>query len=270
MRFVSKVSARFSAVIVACGLSTAAAATTLNITVTNNQPAGGFSITPLYLGFHNDQFDAFNAGEAASPGVEEIAETGMAGVVAGERLAADPNSQGLVIASPTGAPPIQPGESESAQITLNPTDALFLTFLSMVLPSNDTFIGSDDPIQLFDSSGNFLGDQIIEVTREQTYDAGTEVNGLTGAAFLANEDISLGDAENGIITPVQDLTEFAGQELVTGDILGDATLLDFFSDTSNPSFVTISISEVNPIPLPASAPLLLAALGLMGWRRFKA
>ena len=254
--------------IVALGLATSAAATTLSITVTNTQSSGGLSITPLYLGFHNGDFDAFDVGSAASEGVREIAETGAPGPVAGERLAADPAAQGLFLPSPSGPPPIQPGETVSTQFTLNGTSEIFLTYLAMVLPSNDTFIGNDDPMayQLLDAAGIFLGDQTIEVTGADIYDAGTEVNGLLGSAFVAGQDIALGDDENGVITAGQDLSEFAGVELATGDILGTAGQIDFLSDPANFSLLRIEITEVAPIPLPASAPMLLAALGFLGWR----
>jgi len=93
--------------------ATAASAITLNITVTNNQSEGGLSFTPLYTAIHDDSFDAFNVGEAASAGVELIAETGMASEVAAERRALDPDSFGTVLASPEGPPPVQPGETVS-------------------------------------------------------------------------------------------------------------------------------------------------------------
>ncbi len=249
-------------------LAPMAHATTLSITVTNNQADGGFAVTPLYTAFHDGSFDAFTVGEAASLGVETIAETGSAATVAAERLAIDPDSFGTVIASPSGPPPIEAGESVTTEVTLDPNSSLFFTFLSMLLPSNDTFIGNDDPLafQLFDAAGAFLGDRVIEVTGLDIYDAGTEVNGLLGSAFVAGQDITLGADEGGVVTAGQDLSVFAGATLATGATLGDAALLDFFSDPSAFSLLTIEITEVAPVPLPAGAPLLAAALGLLGLR----
>ena len=271
MTFPKRLSWIAAATVLATGIAGAASATVLSITVTNNQSAGGLSVTPLYTGFHDGTFDAFDVGSAASAGVRTIAETGNPMVVAGERLAVDPNSQGRVFASDM-PPPIQPGQSVTGTIDINATGSVYLSFLSMILPSNDTFIGNDDPraYQLFDTAGAFLGDQIIEITGAQIYDAGTEVNGLTGSAFVQGQDITLGDDENGVITAGQSLSEFAGQTLATGSILGDAALLDFQSDPRNFSLLTIEISEVAPVPLPASGALLIGALGLMGLRRRKA
>ncbi|MEO0381696.1 MAG: spondin domain-containing protein, partial [Pseudomonadota bacterium] len=121
-----------AATVIGLGAASAAHASSLRITVENNQGAGGLSITPLYLGFHNGSFDAFDVGGTASTGVELIAETGIASTpgtagtpiegttgVAQERLAADPNSFGAVIASQSGPPPIQPGESESILVDID-------------------------------------------------------------------------------------------------------------------------------------------------------
>ncbi len=252
----------FSATAIAGLLAaTAASAITLNITVTNNQAAGGLSFTPLYTAIHDENFDAFNVGEAASLGVETIAETGNAMVVAGERQAADADSVGAVLASPDGPPPVQPGETVSTEIEVDATSPLFFTFLSMILPSNDAFIGNDDALQLFGDNGEFLGPQTIEVTGDDFYDAGTEINGLTGSAFVAGEDISLGAQEGGVITAATSLSVFAGSELATGDILGSADQIDFLTDRGSFSLATITISEVAPIPLPASALLLLTGIG---------
>ena len=241
----------------------AASAITLNITVTNNQADGGFAVTPLYTGIHDGTFDAFTVGEGAAAGVESIAETGAAALVAGERTAVDADSFGAVIASPDGPPPIEAGETVSTQIEIDTDSALYLTYLSMLLPSNDTFIGNDDPtaIQLFGDDGAFLGPQTIEVTGADIYDAGTEANALFGSAFVAGEDIALGGPGEGLITAGTDLSVFAGAELATGAILGSADQLDFLSNPAAFSLLSITVSEVAPVPLPASALLLLTGLG---------
>lgn len=241
--------------------ASAASAITLNITVTNNQSAGGISFTPLYTGIHDGSFDAFNVGESASAGVEEIAETGSAATLASERLAADANSVGAVLASPDGPPPLQPGESSTVQIEVDANSAQYLTYLSMLLPSNDAFFGNDDALQIIGDDGAFLGPQTIEITGNDFYDAGTEVNGLTGAAFVAGEDISLGDEEGGVITAATSLSVFAGAQLATGDILGSEDQINFLANPGAFSLATITISEIAPIPLPASALLLLTGIG---------
>lgn len=246
--------------------ATAASAASLSITIENLTGAGGFAVTPLYTAFHDDTFDAFSVGDAASPGVELLAETGAASLVAQERLDLDADSTGNV--NPAGTPPpIQPGESVTTVLDVDGQSNPFFTFLAMLLPSNDTFIGNDDALRLFDDAGNFLGPQFIEVTGEDIYDAGTEVNGLEGAAFVAGQDVNAGEEENGVITAAgADIASiFAGATLATGDTLGSGAVLDFFTNPADFRLLTISITEVSQVPLPASAPMLAAAVGLVGW-----
>jgi hypothetical protein len=247
----------------------AASATTLNIKITNTTGAGGFSITPLYTAFHDGRFDAFDVGEKATPGVEAIAETGNAMVVAGERRVIDPDSQGNVNPSPMGPPPIQPGEVVTTQLDIDGVNNRFFTYLAMLLPSNDAFIGNDNAkaYELFDAGGNFKGPLKIDVTGDDIYDAGTEANALLGSAFVQGEDIALGGPGEGVITAGTDLSVFAGATLATGDILGSGAILDFASNPSAFNVISIEITEAAaPIPLPASAPLLAGALALLGWR----
>lgn len=246
-----------------------AQAATLQITVTNNQAAGGLSITPLYTALHDGSFDAFDLGGIASPGLELIAETGAASALAAERRAIDPDSQPLVLASPDGPPPIQPGESVSSTIDVNASEELFFTFLSMLLPSNDHFIGNDNPLayQLFDAAGNFTGNTTINVTGDQIYDAGTEANGLAGAAFIDGVDIAESPAGESRIQQGIALSQELfgpGVQLATGETLNPA-LIDFTSDPSAFNLLTIEIKEIAAVPVPASAPLLLGGLALMGW-----
>ncbi|MEM7570909.1 MAG: PEP-CTERM sorting domain-containing protein, partial [Pseudomonadota bacterium] len=46
--------------------ATAAQAATIRVTVENLAPVDGFSLTPVYLGFHDGSFDLFDVGAAAS------------------------------------------------------------------------------------------------------------------------------------------------------------------------------------------------------------
>lgn len=244
-------------------------ATTIEISITNTTGVGGFSLTPLYTAFHDGSFDAFDVGGSASAGVELIAETGDPSSLPAERLAADPDAQAAVIASPSGPPPIQPGETASVVLDVDGASNPFLTFLSMLLPSNDAFIGNDDPEahRIFADDGTFLGAQTINVTGSMIYDAGTEANGLAGSAFVAGSDTPFSPAGEGFIQSAdaaQLADIFAGVSLVTGDTLGTGTVLDF--DAAGFNLLEITITEVAAVPLPASAPLLLGALGFMGWR----
>lgn len=245
----------------------------IQVTVENLAPTGGLSLTPVYLGFHDGRFDAFDIGGVASAGVQIVAEEGGPfGVLAGERRAVDPDSLGGAVTAPggfAGAPVIEPGEIGTFTISImDPTDQRFMTYLSMVIGSNDAFIGSEDALELFDLNGNFLGDQEILVTGFDIYDAGTEVNDPTaGPAFISDaRNINLRQDENGVIRLHEGLSDFAGFLQPNGETL-DLGAIDFVSDRAGFQLARVSITQV---PEPGSFALLGAGLlGLTRMRRFR-
>ena len=262
--------ATLGAAVAATAFAAAAEAATLRVTVTNTAAPNGFAITPVYAAVHDGSFDAFTEGEAASQGVETIAELGSVADLPAERLSADPDAVAGVVSGPT-IPPLLAGEMGSIDIAVDdPASQRFFTFLSMIVPSNDTFIGNDDPLayELFDASGFFLGPLTIDVTGLHIYDAGTEVNDpLDGPAFVAGVDATLGTVENGVVTQgLLSLAAFAGVQTAPGFAL-DGDLIDFITDPAVFSVARIEIEvvpDVAPIPLPAGAWMLLSALGLGG------
>jgi len=193
----------------------------IRVTVRNTADAGGTFTTPFYFGFHNGSFDLFDVGAAATPGLEALAEDGNFMPIASERLAVDPNSQGAVIA-PGG--PFAPGAVASQNITLEASQT-FVSFGAMILPSNDAFVGTDQALQLFDASGNFLGAQTVVFDGTDVYDAGTEVNTELDAAFLNQSGPNTGVDENGVITLHPGFNGSAGNPVGEGDqnILGGTT-----------------------------------------------
>ncbi len=257
---------------IASAVASVADAATLRITVTNNSQVNGLTLTPLYVAFHNATFDAWSLGQQASAGIEELAELGSAATLRDERLAADPNSVGGVLTAPggfAGAPLIEPGETATAEFEVDGASAQFFTFLSMILPSNDTFIGTDNAIQLFDANGNFLGPQIINVTGLNIFDAGTELTDPNAAPFIPGGVGTDGAEENGVITVGQTLSAFAGLTLPNGQVL-DAALIDFLTNPGLFNLATISIEEVSEVPLPAAfIPMMMGLAGLGATARRK-
>ena len=251
-----------TAVVMATAMPTTASAVSVKVTVTNLSGQGGLALTPLYAAFHDSSFDPFDAGDEASEGIERLAELGDPSQIRNIRLETQPESVGGVIAAAgNGVPPIEPGETASAVFQLNPDDHSLFTFLSMILPSNDTFIGNDDAIRIFDESGNFLGDQTIDVTGNYIYDAGTEVNDASATGGAAPFPGAPGGAdENGVITAGQSLADFAGLTLF-GQVL-DADQIDFLSDPANFQLARI---EITAVPLPPAVVLFGAALAGLGW-----
>lgn len=250
---------------VAAGLAVPAGATTLDITVTNVAPAGGFSITPLYGAFHDGTFDAFSVNAPASAGVELIAEDGLVGGLPAERLAQSPGSQAVTIGQPAnGVPTIDPGETASVRVNVDGAENPFFTFLSMLVPTNDTFLGNDDPlaIALFDALGGFTGNRTLAITGADLFDAGTEVNDPLGTpAFVLDPNALFTPSvdENGTVQPATSQAAFAGVATPVGIL--DGALIDFAGD---PAAFDVATIEIALVPLPPGALLGLAGLGALG------
>ncbi len=180
-----------------------ASATDITVEVTNNQPAGGFSFTPVWHAVHDGTFDAFDAGSAASPGIELIAELGDPSVLDSEFVSSGASGVSGVLFSPSGPPPFTPGQSNSTTFDVgDATVNRYFSFASMVIPSNDLFIGNDDPmlIELFDAGGSFQGPLTLEIYGSMIWDAGTEVNDIMdGPAFVVGQDGAAGTDEGGVV-----------------------------------------------------------------------
>jgi hypothetical protein len=74
---------------------------------------------------------------------------------------------------------------------------------SMIIPSNDAWIGNGDPMiyEIIDESGNFLGTEFV-VLGTDALDAGTEVNDEIPehTAFFGQSVPNTGVTENGVVT----------------------------------------------------------------------
>lgn len=97
------------------------------------------------------------------------------------------------------------GETETFTVTLEgtPEENRYFSFASMLFPTNDGFIGNEDPqaIEIFDEDGNFIGADFT-VTGEDTWDGGTEVNDeLPESLLYTFEVFGAGEDENGTIQP---------------------------------------------------------------------
>jgi len=221
--------------------------TEIRVTVSNTSNTGGTFLTPVYLGFHDGNFDLFDVGEEASAGLESLAEDGAFGAIAAERLEASPDSQGLVVAGDGG--PIAAQETTSNTIMLDGSTNQYVSLAAMILPSNDAFIGTDDALRLFDMNGNFLGAQTLTFKGSDVYDAGTEVNTEEDAAFLNQTGPNTGVDEGGVIGLHPGFNGSEGNPVGEGDqnILGGTNAFGEFIDPVEADFTRdgAQIAEVH-------------------------
>lgn len=231
----------------------------VRVTVQNLAGSSGVAVSPLTVAFHNGSWDAFNTGAAASTGVQNIAESGNGAAYLAAFTSATPQGVSGVVPATVNAfgPGIYlPGGSGSLVFTLDTAANRYFSYGAMVVPSNDMFIGNDNPlgVALFDAAGNFLN-PTITLTGGNVWDAGTEVNAPFGAAFLAGQNGADHVAENGLITPSGGFATYGGLLTAAG-----------YNFTDLPSANTpIARITFEIVPTPGAT----AALGLAGLSSFR-
>jgi hypothetical protein len=192
----------------------------VRVTVENLAPANSVTFAPLHVGFHGGTYDAFNSGAPASPAIVSVAEGGSGSAWFPAFAAADPTATlGTVLPNPPG--PLLPGMTASAVFTVDTAINRYFTFASMVVPSNDVFIGNDSPTayMLFDDLGNL---NLTSITQrgEDIWDAGSEVTEAANAAFLVVGSNDPRTEQNGVVSfDFSGITAFDGLTTAAGYVL---------------------------------------------------
>lgn len=179
---------------------TVRAATEVQVSVENLAPANGNYLTPVWVGFHDGDFDTFTPGEAASASLERLAEDGNAAPLSEDFAASESGTVDGTVPGPNG--PIAPGETAEGKFDVDGSSGRYLSFVSMVIPSNDAFIGNGNAtaIPVFDAQGHFLeGDYFV--SGDRVYDAGTEANDEIPAntAFFGQAAPDIGDEQGFVV-----------------------------------------------------------------------
>jgi hypothetical protein len=231
--------------------STQADVVMVTVNIENLSPANSSSFAPLRLGFGNGTFDSFNIGQVANNAIVSVAEGGTATDWFPAFQAAEPNA---VLGSVGGA--LLPGAIASNSFIVDTAVNRFFTFGSMVIPSNDLFIGNDSPTQyqLFDPSGNLLINSILQ-NASQIWDANSELANPLNAAFVVGGNNDSRTPENGVVAfDFSELNAFNGVNTPAG-----YTFSNLLSGSTDVYRISFSSSAV---PEPSSA--LLAALPILG------
>jgi hypothetical protein len=221
----------------------------LRVTAENLSPANSISFAPLRVGFHDGTFDTFNVGETATAPIISIAEGGSGSDWFPFFASQQPNGTSGTVAN---GGPILPGASASVTFNIDSSVNKFFSFASMVVPSNDYFIGNDGPasIRLFDDNGVFVGQTINQFARD-IWDAGSELDSVANAAFIPGSNNGDRIAQGGVVS-----FDFEGLSLFNGLTTAAGYTFDLQLEASSPVF-RISF-EVVP------APSAMAVLGLGG------
>ncbi|MBE1282988.1 MAG: hypothetical protein GJ676_06725 [Rhodobacteraceae bacterium] len=172
--------------------------TDIRIVATNTSAAGGTFLTPFWFAAHDGSFDLYNRNEAASAGLEALAEDGSFATINAEVTALDADGQTGAVFGAGG--PLATGETGATLIDIDGVSNGYISLAAMILPSNDAFVGTGQAVQLFDAQGNFLGAREISFAGSNVLDAGTEVNTEEDAAFLNQTAPDTGVDENGVVT----------------------------------------------------------------------
>lgn len=258
-------------------LSAQAAPVDINISIENTSPFSTFSI-PAFAGlFHDGSHDYFDVGSnfplplsEASEGscffstlgdcalLNAVASTGdFFGITAAEALFNDPKGTAVTGLSTL----LTPGAITMATV-VSDDRMQFFSFFAEILPTNDSFIGSDVAIDISSLFNQTLGQPTFTITLHLSdiINLGIEGDGTFGGAFQFGDFPQDGDSEFAPISAgTTDFSVFDGAFV-------DAGIFDFSALASNPEIlsITLSLPNASVTPAPEPGPIGILGLGLLG------
>ncbi len=158
---------------------------TFEVTVTNTSGDTPFPllVTPFAYAVHEEGVRLFEPGGRATPGIEELSEDCVTGMMHDELASTAGVVRAAVASVPdgssTGSGPLRDGDRYVFMITADPLHPRFNLF-AMPYPSNDMFVAlAPEGLALLDASGEPRSDEDIMADVRRTFrvwDAGTESN----------------------------------------------------------------------------------------------
>ncbi len=104
------------------------------VTIENMSPYNGTFLTPVWVGFHNGQFDSYDGGAPASAlpiegsdALERLAEDGSTGPISADFDQLVPNGTQGTIASNGPIPPLGPSQSVSRLFEVDPSESRYFS-----------------------------------------------------------------------------------------------------------------------------------------------
>ncbi|MEM1141747.1 MAG: spondin domain-containing protein [Pseudomonadota bacterium] len=174
------------------------------VNLTTGQP-----LSPLAAVIHDGDFRAFTVGEAASEGLELLAE-------GGDNSGFLDEASGRAEAS--GSAPIGPGGSETLTLELDgdDTSSAVLTLMTMLVNTNDVIAG----VNSMDLSNLEVGDSAT--VNSIAYDAGTEANSEAAGTIPGPADG--GEGFNAARDDIADQVTMHGGVVTASDGLANSVL----------------------------------------------
>ncbi len=195
--------------------------TKLRVTVENVSKEGGVYATPVWVAAQNGNFDSYDEDALASPAIEKLAEDGDNSALRAAFADSNAGVDAVIKGAKGTADILDPGEKATVTLDVDRMADQYLTYASMLIPSNDAFVANDNPtgIRIFDDSGKFIG-KSFTVQGDQVLDAGTEKNTETDAAFLDQTAPNTGESEGGTIKRHEGFNDSEGKPEGVARILG--------------------------------------------------